>query len=47
MLGGKDFGGGHKASLLVVVKGHEHCHECHYGLPGSDITLQEAVHLPA
>ena len=45
MLLRQDFGGCHHTGLVAVVKGQEHHHESHDGLPAAHIALEQAVHL--
>ena len=37
--------GGHEAGLKTIINGYETAHECYHGFSGTDIALQQTVHL--
>lgn len=45
LLLGENFRRRHDAGLVAVVDGYEHRHQCYEGFAGSNIALQQAVHL--
>ena len=45
MLCSQNLGGGHQACLKAVIHRHQHGEECDKCFAGTDIALQQAVHL--
>ena len=45
MLFGEYFRGGHDTGLITIIDGNEHRHQGHQCLTGTDVTLQQTVHL--
>ena len=45
VLGGEDLRRRHDTGLVAVIDGEQAAHEGHEGLAGTDVALQEAVHL--
>ena len=47
MLIGQNFGGSHHTCLKTVIQSKQHTHQCHQRFTAADISLKQAVHLPA